>query len=50
MREVTEGSAIYQLGEFRVTDQEVLNFTIDVQPKGENQTLTVKFRQQFFTQ
>lgn len=50
MREVTEGSAIYQLGEFRITDQEILNFTIDVQPKGESQTLTVKFRQQFFAQ
>jgi hypothetical protein len=50
MREVTEGSAIYQLGEFRITDQEILNFTIDVRPKGENQTLTVRFRQQFFAQ
>lgn len=50
MREVTEGSAVYQLGEIRITDQEILNFTIDVRPKGENQTLTVKFRQQFFTE
>jgi hypothetical protein len=50
MREVTEGSAIYQLGDFRITDQEILNFTIDVKPKGETQTLTVKFRQQFFAE
>ena len=50
MREVTEGSAVYQLGELRITDQEILNFTIDIKPKGEDQTLTVKFRQQFFAQ
>jgi hypothetical protein len=50
VREVREGTAIYYLSDFRVTDQETLDFTVDVTPTGETASHPVKFRQQFFTQ
>lgn len=49
MREVREDGAIYYIGEFRVTNQETLDFKIGVMPKGHDRELTVRFRQQFFT-
>ncbi|MGB1109576.1 MAG: DUF4426 domain-containing protein [Gammaproteobacteria bacterium] len=48
-RKVSEGQAIYYLGELRVADEETLNFEIEVTPKGMEAPYTVKFRQQFFT-
>jgi hypothetical protein len=49
MRPVRDGDVIYYIGEFGVEDQEVLDFTVDVQPEGDNSTHTVQFREQFFT-
>ncbi len=48
LRQVQEEAAIYQLGTFRVTNSETLDFVINVKPKGSKATYTVKFRQQFF--
>ncbi len=48
MRQVLEGDAIYYIGEFRIADQETLNFDLQVQPQGESRFYTAKLSQQFF--
>lgn len=48
-REIREDGAIYYIGEFRVTNQETLDFKIRLLPEGTDKGLTVRFRQQFFT-
>ncbi len=45
----TEG-AIYYIGEFQVHNLETYKFTVEVQPRGEDEPLTVKFQQQFYTE
>lgn len=47
MREVTDGGAIYYVGEFPVTDNETLDFKINVEPAG-GKPERVEFRQTFF--
>ena len=49
LREVREGNAIYYISEFRIADQETLDFTLGITPTGDSEGFTVKFRQQFFT-
>jgi hypothetical protein len=48
MRKIEEGNAIYYIGEFRIADQETLNFELQVQPRGERRSYTAKLSQQFF--
>ena len=48
MRKVTEGDAIYYIGEFRIADQETLNFEIKVQPRGEKRFYTATLSQDFY--
>lgn len=48
MRMVKEGDAIYYIGEFRIADQETLNFDLQVQPRGETRFYDAKLSQQFF--
>jgi hypothetical protein len=48
-REVHEGNAIYYLAEVTISDQETMDFNIDVTPTGHDQTAHIQFRQQFFT-
>ena len=50
IREVEDAGSIYYLSEFPITHREVLDFTLDVTPKGESKPLVVKFRQQFYTE
>ncbi len=50
IRELEDAGAIYYLSEFPITHQEVLDFTLNITPKGESQPLVVKFRQQFYTE
>ena len=50
MRELREGGAIYYIDTFRVNNGETLNFDLDVKPAAEEQSLSVVFRQQFFTE
>ena len=47
MREITEESAIYYIGETAVSDGETLIFTISVTPEGEA-SQTLRYMQQFF--
>lgn len=49
LREVREGTAIYYIGEFPVTNEETLRFTVEVTPEGSKDNYTVDFKQQFFT-
>lgn len=48
MRKITEGEAIYFIGEFRIEDQETLNFELQVKPKGETRFHNAQLSQQFF--
>ena len=50
MREVADQEAIYYIGQFRVHDEETLNFKIEIEPR-DNTTppMELRFRQQFFT-
>jgi len=48
MREVQEGSAIYYLGDFRVSPPDTLKISVSVKPQGESKMLNVEFQQQFF--
>jgi len=47
-RRVTEGTAIYYLSEFRVSNKERVTFNITVKPQTENQPLTFSFKRQFY--
>ena len=49
LRPVTEGDAIYYIGQIAVADGEVLIFEIEATPEGSDTTMKVKFQQQFFT-
>ena len=49
MRELREDQAIYYIGEFNVSDEETLNFTITVRPEGSATPHEITFSQQFFT-
>jgi hypothetical protein len=48
-REIREGSAIYYIGEFGVTNEETLEFEIVVKPEDQNRPYRVEFEQAFFT-
>ena len=48
MRKITEGDAIYFIGEFRIEDQETLNFHLQVKPKGETRFYKAELKQEFF--
>ncbi|MEE8342690.1 MAG: DUF4426 domain-containing protein [Gammaproteobacteria bacterium] len=49
LRKIEEGNAIYYIAEFRVANEETLDFDIRVQPEGLTRTLRVRFRRQFYT-
>ena len=50
MREVLDGDAVYYLADFRVTNQETLDFKLDIQPDGASSHFQASLRQQFFTE
>ena len=51
MREVSDTQgAVYYLGELPVHNMEIYDFTVELKVAGEAKPLTVKFRQQFYTQ
>ena len=50
LREVREDTAIYYIGEFPISHEETLRFTVSVKPEGQSETQQVKFKQQFFTE
>lgn len=47
-REITEGSAVYYIGEIAITDGETLIFSIDVTPINEASRFSVRYKKQFF--
>lgn len=49
MRRLTEGDAIYYVGEVSIGGQEILVFDISVTPPGEPAPLTVKFKREFYS-
>ena len=48
LREIREGDAIYYIDDFPVTDGEIVVFTLEVTPDGEQQPIHARFSQQFF--
>ena len=46
--EVREGAAVYYLAGFRFSNEEMLEFSIDVKPEGSDRSYPVKFRQTFY--
>jgi hypothetical protein len=48
--EVREGAAVYYIGQFDISDGEILRFEIDVQPEGQGPTHTLDWRAQLYTQ
>jgi len=48
MRRVSEGDAIYYIGEVSISGAEILVFDISVMPGGETAPLKVKFKREFF--
>lgn len=50
MREINDQGAIYYIGQFRVHDEEMLDFSALIDPEGhDGQPFELNFRQQFFT-
>ncbi len=47
-RRVIEGTAIYYLSEFRVSNKERVTFNITVKPEAENKPLKLSFKRQFY--
>lgn len=45
---IDEGDAMYYMSSFKFTDDELLHFTITVQPEGSRMKETVKFSQKFY--
>jgi hypothetical protein len=48
MRRVTEGTAIYYIGEVSISGSEILVFDIKATPPGAAEAFTVKFKREFF--
>jgi hypothetical protein len=48
MRRVSEGTAIYYIGEVNIASNEMLVFDIKATPAGQAQAFTVKFKREFF--
>lgn len=46
--EVKEGTAVYYLAGFRFSNEEMLEFSIDVKPEGSDKSYPVTFRQTFY--
>lgn len=47
LRRITEGEAIYHIGEVSIAGAEILVFEISVTPAGEQAPLTLKFQREF---
>lgn len=48
-REIKDGDVIYYISTFRVTNKELINFKVNVQPEGSKKSHTVKFKKEFYT-
>lgn len=50
VREIREGDAIYYISDFPVAHRDTLQFDIRVKPQGSEQSYTIEFEKQFFTE
>jgi len=50
LREIHDGDAIYYIGEMRVSNQETVDFRLEVKPEGADKTYRAKFTQTFYTE
>jgi hypothetical protein len=48
LTEIIEDSAIYYIGDFPVINREIVNFTLEVTPHGEDRPIHARFSQQFY--
>lgn len=49
LKQVKDGDALYYIGTFKIHNEEVLDFTVNVTPDGyEGEPVEITFRQQFF--
>ena len=48
-REIRDGNAIYYIGEFSVANEETLKFTVQARPQGTQESVEVRFSQDFYT-
>ena len=49
VRRISEGTAIYYIGEVNISGSEILIFDIKATPTGESEVFTAKFQREFFT-
>jgi hypothetical protein len=49
MRRISEGDAIYYIGEVSISGTEILVFDISVTPQGENKPFKMKLQREFFS-
>lgn len=50
LRQITDQGAIYHIGQFRIHNEEALNFTVEVKPEDhDGAPFELQFRQKFFT-
>jgi hypothetical protein len=49
MRKISEGSAIYLIGDFGIAPPEYLKFTVKITEKGVAKPYTIEFRKEFLT-
>jgi len=48
LAEIVEDDAIYYIGDFPVINLEIVNFTLEITPEGEDRPIAAKFTQQFY--
>jgi len=48
MREIRDQGAIYSIGTFRITNEEIITFRVSVQPEGRATPYEFTFQQQFY--
>lgn len=48
-REIRDGNAIYYIGDFGVANEETLKFTVQARPQGTQESVEVRFSQDFYT-
>jgi hypothetical protein len=49
-QEIREANAVYYIGDFPISHEDTLRFTVKVKPEGQAETYEVKFKQEFFTE
>ena len=50
LREIREGNAVYYIGDFLVSNNEALNFELDVTPEGSEDAYKARLSHQFVTE